>query len=97
MVLDGRGEVDPVNMKQKLAAMQAAKATDPASRVRNVPSPYEQDLDMVDSLEEIYERDDLSDWEVDFFESVRDQVRRDRIPLTDPQREKAEEILEQKG
>jgi hypothetical protein len=41
--------------------------------------------------------DGLNAWEVEFVESVAEQVIDQGRPLTDAQREKAEKIIEQKG
>lgn len=55
----------------------------------------QEDADLVEELAEI--EDGLNEWEVEFVESVCQQVLEERLSLSEKQREKAKEILEEKG
>ncbi len=56
---------------------------------------YDEDRKLVDELCEI--DSGLNDWELGFVESVTEQVIEEGYKLTDAQRDKAEQIMEEHG
>lgn len=63
---------------------------------RRTPALYDEDCELVERLDALLEEDRLSDWEIDFSESIHERVVKHRQVLTDPQRDKAESILSEK-
>lgn len=55
----------------------------------------ENDTGLVEDLAAI--EDGLNDWELEFVESVCRQVLKKNVPLSDKQKAKARQILEEKG